>query len=154
MLDCVCVDCSDHMISWTVGNSTVQHSVPSSLHHTLMAPHEEGQPTCPDNLHNLFQLAETLFRVSPLCSPSHRTPSQSSQEAWEQQSWLRLLHTLLLPILTLHREDLPPLQQTLTHHCTHTITALDTSMAQNSAQSLQVFPIIVSIHDYIIVLCM
>lgn len=106
-----------------------------------MAPQEDGQPACPDNLHSLFQLAETLFRAAPLCSPchtSHPPTSPPKQEAWEQLSWLRLLHTLLFPLLTLQRKDLPSLQHTLNHHNSHTITALDTCITQNCTVTVEV----------------
>ena len=156
VLDSVCIDCSDHVISWTVTNpaSSLSHhqSAPStttttttttttSPNHTLMAPHEEGEPSCPDNLTNLFEVAETLFRASPLCSPSHQpppSPLSPHQDEWEHQLWLRLLHTLLLPLLTLQREDLPSLQLSLENYCNHTISVLDSNIAQSTALSQEV----------------
>ena len=144
VLDTVCIDCSDHVISWAVPSPTSHPS--STSEHTLMAPHEEGESSCPDNLHNLFEMAETLFRVSPLCCPFDTTTAHppgkssllSSHEETEQQLWLRLLHTLLLPLLTLQREDLPSLKQSLEHYCTHTMASMDSGIAQSTALSQEV----------------
>ena len=153
VLDSVCIDCSDRIISWAVITPTtnsLSHQQSSSTtpstnspDHTLVAPHEEGTPSCPDNLHDLFEIAETLFRASPLCSPSHHPPSSSHppsfhREDWEHTLWLRLLHTLLLPLLTLQKEDLPSLQLSLENYCNHTITSLDSNIAQSTALSQQV----------------
>ena len=138
MLDSICIDCSENVISWTVA---APRQTASSPEHTLMAPHEEGEPSCPDNLHDLFEVAETLFRASPLCSPSRTTASSgqsSSGVEWDHQLWLRLLHTLLLPLLTLQREDLPSLEHSLDLYCTHTIASLDSNIAQSVTLSHEV----------------
>ena len=143
VLDCVCIDCSEHVISWAVASPAPVAAVdvvapPSTPHYSLMAPHDDGQPACPDDLHSLFQLAEALFQVSPLCSPNHAPPSSPQEEDWEQQSWVRLLHCLLLPLLTLHREDLGSLRAALNHHSSHTLTTLDTNIAHNSTVAAEV----------------
>lgn len=36
-------------------------------HHSLMAPHEGETSLCQDDLHNLFELAEMLFKVNASC---------------------------------------------------------------------------------------
>ena len=92
-----------------------------------MAPHEEGQPSYQDDLYSLFELAEMLFRVSPQHSAGHS----------EQKSWLRLLHCFLLPPISLHCEDVPSLQHTLSTH-NLTITTLDANIMQNSTATMEV----------------
>ena len=144
VLESLCVDCSQRVISWAVRRSvnneesiTAPRNVafdsasPSSLqlpftssvssgHYSLMAPHQIDASLYSDDLDHLFELATKLFYVPP----GHKNGDVT---------WLRLIHCYLLPLVTFHHDDLASIKAALgdQYRC---IKALDTTLLEVSEQ--------------------
>lgn len=63
----------------------------------------------------------------------------------EQRSWLRLIHCYLLPVISLHHEDLPAVQVAQTSHF-QLLANIDQQILDNSTKIMKVRKIIIRIH--------
>ena len=63
----------------------------------------------------------------------------------EQRSWLRLIHCYLLPVISLHHEDLPAVQVAQTSHF-QLLANIDQQILDNSTKIMKVRKIIIRMH--------
>ena len=61
------------------------------------------------------------------------------QERWE--AWLQLVHSYLLPVLTLYQEDLAAVHMAKQHH-QHVLLTLDQDIEDLSAQIVKVWAVV------------
>ena len=67
----------------------------------------------------------------------HIVHTHTHTHSQEQRSWLRLIHCYLLPLISLHHEDLPAVQAAQTSHF-QLLASVDQQILDNSTKIMKV----------------